>query len=145
MTSEILALTIRASKLYATEILSLKWVKMLNLPGLVTVMSWGNAGEACHERDLMCPPARTAYNQPSQVRTRENTQRSAAVRLERDSVEFGHREVLDGFYDVFAVNMRDLPLYTRARFSPRFSRPSPTGLGSDSSGRALRRLVDSSR
>jgi FemAB-related protein (PEP-CTERM system-associated) len=34
------------------------------------------------------------------------------------SVEFGHRETLDAFYDVFAVNMRDLgsPVHARAFF-----------------------------
>ena len=51
---------IRTGKLYATEMLILKWMKMLNLPDLVTAMSWGNAGEARHQRDdmrLMCPSA----------------------------------------------------------------------------------------
>lgn len=35
------------------------------------------------------------------------------------SVEFGHRETLDAFYDVFAVNMRDLgsPVHARAFFA----------------------------
>lgn len=35
------------------------------------------------------------------------------------SVEFGHREALDAFYDVFAVNMRDLgsPVHARAFFT----------------------------